>query len=74
MLIFFAVVSGGELFGVPGVVLAVPSMAVLRVLFDFLRVRVRVVDETPARREPTGCAVASQPEARPRALAASGRS
>jgi len=74
MVIFFAVVSGGELFGVPGVVLAVPSMAVLRVLFDFLRVRVRVVDETPARREPTGYAVASPPEARPRALAASGRS
>jgi len=74
MLIFFAVVAGGELFGVPGVVLAVPSMAVLRVLYDFLRARVRVVDEPPATNEPTGYAVASPPEARPRALAAAGRS
>jgi len=61
-------------FGEPGVVLAVPSMAVLRVLYDFLRARVRVVDEPPATNEPTGYAVASPPEARPRALAAAGRS
>jgi len=74
MLIFFAVVAGGELFGVPGVVLAVPSMAVLRVLYDFLRVRVRVADDTPATNDPTASAVASPPEARPRALTALGRS
>jgi predicted PurR-regulated permease PerM len=53
MLVFFAVVAGGELFGVAGVVLAVPTMAVLRVLYDFLRVRVRVVDQSPASHEPT---------------------
>jgi predicted PurR-regulated permease PerM len=46
MLVFFAVIAGGALFGMPGVVLAVPAMAVLRVLYDFLRVRVRVADET----------------------------
>jgi predicted PurR-regulated permease PerM len=46
MLVFFAVITGGELFGVPGVVLAVPTMAMLRVLYDFLRVRVQVTDET----------------------------
>jgi len=45
MLVFFAVVTGGGLFGVPGVFLAVPTMAMLRVLYDFLRVRVRVTDE-----------------------------
>jgi predicted PurR-regulated permease PerM len=50
MLVFFAVVTGGNVFGMAGVVLAVPTMAVLRVLYDFLRVRVRVVDESPARR------------------------
>jgi predicted PurR-regulated permease PerM len=54
MLVFFAVITGGELFGIPGVILAVPAMAVLRVLYDFLRVRVRVVDQSPASREPTG--------------------
>jgi predicted PurR-regulated permease PerM len=48
MLVFFAVVTAGELFGIPGVILAVPAMAVLRVLYDFLRVRVRVVAESPA--------------------------
>jgi predicted PurR-regulated permease PerM len=46
MLVFFAVITGGELFGVLGVVLAVPTMAMLRVLYDFLRVRVHVMDET----------------------------
>jgi predicted PurR-regulated permease PerM len=49
MLVFLAVVTGGELFGIPGVILAVPAMAVLRVLYDFLRVRVRVVAESPVR-------------------------
>jgi predicted PurR-regulated permease PerM len=52
MLVFFAVVAGGELFGIPGVILAVPAMAVLRVLSDFFRVRVRVVAASPAT-EPT---------------------
>ena len=42
MLVFLAVVAGGELFGIPGVILAVPAMAVLRVVLDFLRARVRV--------------------------------
>jgi predicted PurR-regulated permease PerM len=47
ILVFSAVVAGGELFGIPGVVLAVPIMAVLRVVYDFLRVRVRVAPEDP---------------------------
>ena len=54
LLVFLGVITGGELFGVPGVVLAVPTMAVLRVLYDFLRVRVRVVDESPASHELNG--------------------
>jgi predicted PurR-regulated permease PerM len=46
LLVFLAAVVGGELFGVPGVVLATPSVAVMRVLFDFFRARVRLeVDE-----------------------------
>jgi predicted PurR-regulated permease PerM len=47
MLVFLAVVTGGELFGIPGVILAVPAMAMFRVLYDFLRVRVRVVADSP---------------------------
>ena len=44
ILIFLGIIAGGELFGVLGVVLALPAIAALRVLYDFLRVRVRVVD------------------------------
>jgi predicted PurR-regulated permease PerM len=48
MFVFLAVISGAELFGIPGVILAVPSMALLRVLYDFLRVRVRVIGDGQA--------------------------
>jgi predicted PurR-regulated permease PerM len=47
-LVFLAVVLGGQLFGVAGVLFAVPSVAVLRVLFDFFRERLVVVDEATA--------------------------
>lgn len=53
MVVLFAAIAGGELSGVPGVVLAVPAMAVLRVLYDFLRVRVRVVNESPTKDQAT---------------------
>ena len=45
ILVFVAVVAGGELFGIAGPVFAVPFLAVLRVLFDFLRARLRTVPE-----------------------------
>jgi predicted PurR-regulated permease PerM len=48
LLVFLAVVAGGALVGIPGVLLAVPTVAVMRVLLDFLRVRVRVREEGPA--------------------------
>jgi predicted PurR-regulated permease PerM len=50
LLVFLAAVAGGALFGVPGVVLATPAMAVARVLYDFLRPRLRVeeVERPPA--------------------------
>ena len=41
ILIFLAVIAGGEIAGLLGVVFAVPAMAVLRVLFDFVRARLR---------------------------------
>ena len=39
ILVFLGVIVGGGLFGLLGVIVAVPALAVLRVLFDFLRVR-----------------------------------
>jgi predicted PurR-regulated permease PerM len=39
IIIFLAVIAGGEIAGLLGVIFAVPTVAVLRVLFDFFRVR-----------------------------------
>ncbi|HEX3157386.1 MAG TPA: AI-2E family transporter [Gemmatimonadaceae bacterium] len=47
ILIFLAVIAGGELFGIFGVVFAVPAVAVLRVLFDFFRARLHVKRNAP---------------------------
>ena len=44
ILVFLGVIVGGGLGGILGVILAVPVLAVLRVLFDFLRVRLRTND------------------------------
>ena len=41
ILVLLAVIGGGELAGLAGVVFAVPAVAVLRVFFDFLRVRIK---------------------------------
>jgi predicted PurR-regulated permease PerM len=41
VLVFLSVIIGGGLAGLIGVLLAVPTLAVLRVLFDFFRARLR---------------------------------
>jgi predicted PurR-regulated permease PerM len=41
ILVLLAVIAGGDLAGLAGVVFAVPAIAVLRVFFDFLRVRLK---------------------------------
>lgn len=41
VIVFLGVIAGGALWGLMGVLFAVPTLAVLRVLFDFLRVRLR---------------------------------
>jgi len=41
ILVLLAVIVGGGLGGIPGVIVAVPTLAVLRVLFDFFRVRLK---------------------------------
>jgi predicted PurR-regulated permease PerM len=58
ILVFLAVIVGGGLGGIFGVIVAVPTLAVLRVVFDFFRVRLRTKDD---RRE-----AASQPADKPR--------
>ena len=45
LLIFLAVIAGGEVGGLWGALLAVPALAVLRVVADFLDVRLVVADE-----------------------------
>ena len=39
ILVLLAVIAGGELAGLAGIIFAVPALAVFRVLFDFFRVR-----------------------------------
>ncbi len=41
ILVLLAVIAGGEVAGLAGIVFAVPTLAVFRVLFDFFRVRLR---------------------------------
>ncbi|MFW6074753.1 MAG: AI-2E family transporter, partial [Chloroflexota bacterium] len=43
VIVLLAVIAGSEIDGIRGAVLAVPALAVARVLFDFLAVRLRVV-------------------------------
>src|SRR5918997_5716957 len=44
ILVFLAVIIGGGLGGIFGVIVAVPTLAVLRVLLDFFRVRLKTDD------------------------------
>ncbi len=44
IIVLLAVIVGGGLGGLVGVIVAVPTLAVLRVLFDFFRVRLSVED------------------------------
>jgi predicted PurR-regulated permease PerM len=41
IIVLLAVIAGGELAGLAGIIFAVPTLAVFRVLFDFFRVRLR---------------------------------
>jgi predicted PurR-regulated permease PerM len=41
VLVFLGVLAGGSLAGITGVLLAVPTLATLRVIFDFFRVRLQ---------------------------------
>lgn len=59
ILVFLAVIAGGEIAGLPGTIFAVPAIAILRVLFDFFRARLRV--QRPAPVGPVAVAVPTAP-------------
>jgi hypothetical protein len=46
LFIFLAVIAGGQIAGIWGALMAVPALAVVRVVFDFLMDRVVVVPQT----------------------------
>jgi predicted PurR-regulated permease PerM len=50
IIVLLAVIGGGQLAGLAGVIFAVPALAVIRVFFDFFRVRVRTKLDPDARR------------------------
>ena len=45
IIVLLAVIGGGQIGGLAGVVFAVPALAVFRVFFDFIRVRLRTRPE-----------------------------
>lgn len=47
ILVLFAVIAGGQIAGLAGVIFAVPTLAVLRVFFDFFRARVQITPSPP---------------------------
>jgi predicted PurR-regulated permease PerM len=46
IIVLLAVIGGGQLGGLAGVIFAVPALAVLRVFFDFFRIRLRTSPES----------------------------
>lgn len=54
ILVFLAVIAGGQIAGLLGVIFAVPALAVLRVLFDFFRIRLRLRDQEAPGQTPGG--------------------
>jgi predicted PurR-regulated permease PerM len=50
LLVIFGLLAGGELYGIPGVLVALPTMAGARAIWEFFRTRVRLErwDEGPA--------------------------
>lgn len=47
ILVFIGVIGGSQLFGVIGAIMAVPAIAILRVLFEFFWVRLQVHEDAP---------------------------
>ena len=54
ILVFLAVIAGGQIAGVLGVIFAVPALAMLKVLFDFSRVRLQTEEARAVERRSYG--------------------
>lgn len=67
LLIFLAVIAGGQIAGIWGALMAVPALAVIRVVFDFLQERVVVV---PQAAEPLPVSLVEPPAEDMRSLGA----
>ncbi len=53
ILVFLAVIAGSELAGIVGLIFAIPALAMMRVVYDFLGARLRTRDR---RRSPAAAA------------------
>lgn len=47
ILVFIGVIGGSQMFGIMGAILAVPAIAILRVLFEFFWLRLQVREDIP---------------------------
>lgn len=47
ILVFVGVIAGGQLFGILGAIMAVPAIAILRVLVEFFWMRLQVYEDAP---------------------------
>ncbi|MGH3148655.1 MAG: AI-2E family transporter [Rubrobacter sp.] len=65
IMVFLAVIIGGGLGGILGVLFAVPTLAVLRVIFDFLRPRLRTYPEEEHHGSPQSTEPATEMVGRP---------
>jgi predicted PurR-regulated permease PerM len=55
IIVLLAVIGGGQIAGLTGVVFAVPALAVFRVFFDFFRIRIRTSPDLRGRASENPC-------------------
>jgi predicted PurR-regulated permease PerM len=73
LLVIFGLLAGGELYGIPGVLVALPTMAGLRAIWEFFGERVELEPwQEGAPPVPVGVEPAEPPSEPPRAISGSG--
>lgn len=66
LLVIFGLLAGGELYGIPGVLVALPTMAASRAIWEFFRERIDLESWDEAGGEPVAVEVELEPPARVR--------
>jgi predicted PurR-regulated permease PerM len=66
LLVIFGLLAGAEVYGILGVFIALPLLAVLRALWEFFGERVTLEPWTPAAAAPVGVIDSPPPPARPK--------